>query len=160
MVSHFTEAPLLLAVAETGSFPCFHTVGSTTLPSSDGRLRCPGDPGASIVSSNLTICATASNFHRAVLRRRPGRELRSHQFPSCEREWNIAFARARRCRQIPEFSCRFSFRARTDSEQRCRNGVAPLNPWSPHPYAARIRKTLTELQAFLSRSRSRIGSNY
>ena len=58
-------------------FPCFHTVGSTTLPSSDGRLRCPGDPGALIVSSNLTICATASNFHHTILRRRPGRELRS-----------------------------------------------------------------------------------
>jgi hypothetical protein len=78
VVSHFMEAPPLLAVAETGSFPCFHTVGSTTLPSSDGRLRRPGDPGASIVSSNLTIRATASNFHRAVLRRRPGEENSVH----------------------------------------------------------------------------------
>lgn len=30
------------------------------------------------MSSNLTICATASNLRRSVLRRRSGRELRSH----------------------------------------------------------------------------------
>ena len=123
MVSHFAEAPLLLAVADTGSFffPCFRTVDSTTLPSSDGRLRCPGNRGALIVSSNLTICATASNLHRAVLCRRPGKELRSQLFPSCERECNLAMANARWRKQIPEFSRRFPLLAYTDSGQQFRS---------------------------------------
>ena len=54
-----------------------YTVGLASLPLSDDRLRCPGSPGASVVSSGLTTCVALSNFRHTAFRRRP---VKRHPF--------------------------------------------------------------------------------
>ena len=85
-------------------FPCFtHTVSS--------RQPCPrrtADSGVPVIPE-LRLCPATSQFGRRLRTSIalssagvPG-ENSVHIIPSCERESNIAFAGAVRCRRIPEF---------------------------------------------------------
>ena len=92
------------AVADSGSLSVhLHSRPGNLALVGTARLRCSSSYGALIVSSNLTTCAMASNPHRAVLHRRPVRELRSRPFPSRERIAKVAKIGSQRCRRIPEF---------------------------------------------------------
>jgi hypothetical protein len=109
------------------------------------------------VSSNLTICAMVSNFHRAVLRRRPGRELRSHNsvLVNASAIYHLQDqAGVGKSLNLPEGFPLVSKRTTTDS-------VAQVFALIVSRVAAAIiRGILTQVQAFLSRSGSRNGREY
>ena len=161
MVSHLCGGSVSAGGRRVRFVSCVlpHRIGSTTLPSSDGRLRCPGDPGASIVSSNLTT--------RAM-----GFELPSRCPPPAS-QGRTSFTVFRRVNALPIYQSRgrsgvseslifadfsTSDRFEAGSPTRPSSSQLPLNAENPHgnsgfPFSCRVRNE-SRLTVWLKRTRA------